>query len=67
MDNVRVYPDGAEVQSWTWWENGELRSMTDGKGRTESYAYDGLARLVSVTDEEGNTTKAYEYQYSNNE
>ena len=67
VDNVRVYPDGAEVQSWTWWENGELRSMTDGKGRTESYAYDGLARLVSVTDEEGNTTKAYEYQYSNNE
>ena len=67
VDNVRVYPDGAEVQSWTWWENGELRSMTDGKGRTESYVYDGLARLVSVTDEEGNTTKAYEYQYSNNE
>ena len=67
VDNVRVYPNGAEVQSWTWWENGELRSMTDGKGRTESYAYDGLARLVSVTDEEGNTTKAYEYQYSNNE
>ena len=60
VDNVRVYPDGADVRTWTWWPTGDLRSATDGKGVTESYGYDGLGRLTEVRDTEGNPVAGYQ-------
>ncbi|MBR5955523.1 MAG: RHS repeat-associated core domain-containing protein [Bacteroidales bacterium] len=61
IDNVRIYPSGAAVTSWTWTDSGDLSSVTDSKGLAESYEYDGMGRLVAVRDADGNKRTSYEY------
>ena len=61
IDNVRIYPEGADMKSYTWDDNNNLLSKTDASGRTESYEYDGMNRLVSVSDLNGNKLSSYEY------
>ena len=63
IDNVRVYPSDAAATNWTWTRSGELRSVTDGRGITESYEYDGMGRLIAVRDMDGKRRMSYEYQY----
>ena len=64
FDEVRIYPEGAEVETYTWWGDGNLRSRTDGRGVTESYEYDGLGRLTAVRDNAGHKVDGYEYRYA---
>ena len=61
IDNVRIYPEDADMKSYTWDDNNNLLSMTDASGRTVSYEYDGMDRLVSVSDLNGNKMSSYEY------
>lgn len=63
IDNVRVYPVGTEVTSWTWWPTGKLRSATNERGESVRYRYDCLDRLVSVIDKDGNPKTDYGYEY----
>lgn len=42
-----------------------MTSLTDPSGRTTYYEYDGLGRLKTVKDEDGNVLKTYDYQYQN--
>lgn len=64
FDEVRIYPVGAEVETYTWWTDGTLRSRTDGRGVTESYVYDALGRLVEVRDNDGHAVEGYDYHYA---
>lgn len=64
FDEVRIYPEGAQVETYTWWGDGNLRSRTDGRGVTESYEYDGLGRLTAVRDNAGHKVDGYEYRYA---
>ena len=64
FDEVRIYPVDAEVETYTWWPDGNLRSRTDGRGVTESYVYDALGRLVEVRDTDGHTVEGYDYHYA---
>ena len=61
IDNVRIYPENADMKSYTWDDRGNLLSMTDASGRTVSYKYDGMDRLVSVSDLNNNKLSSYEY------
>lgn len=65
FDEVRIYADGVQPETCTWWPDGNLRSRTDARGVTESYEYDGLGRLVRVTDNEGKKVAEYTYNYQN--
>ena len=66
IDNIRVYPAGSAVNSWTWWPTGLLRSETNQRGETVRYRYDGLGRLTEVIDNDGNSRTGYQYEYENN-
>ena len=62
IDNVRIYPSEAKATSWRWWiHTGSLQSVTDSNGMMESYEYDGMGRLVTVRDTDGNKKTSYEY------
>lgn len=65
FDEVRIYADGVQPETYTWWPDGNLRSRTDARGVTESYVYDGLGRLTGVYDNEGNKVEGYQYNYKN--
>ncbi|MCJ8208812.1 hypothetical protein MUY27_03775 [Mucilaginibacter sp. RS28] len=42
-----------------------MTSMTDAKGMTTYYEYDGFQRLINVKDKDGNIVKHYDYHYQN--
>lgn len=62
IDHVRVYPALAEVQSFTWYSNGNLRSDIDARGKVHVYEYDGLGRLIKVRDSDGCIKEDYDYK-----
>lgn len=64
FDEVRIYPVDAEVETYTWWPDGNLRSRTDGRGVTESFVYDAFGRLIEVRDTDGNRVEGYDYHYA---
>lgn len=65
IDHVRIYPLGSMPESYTWNDDGTLRSRTDSRGLTESYRYDGLGRLTGVYDNDGKKVEGYQYNYKN--
>lgn len=65
IDEVRVYPQNAQVTSYGYLPFIGMSRMTDGRGLTESYTYDGEQRLRSIADSEGNIRKTYRYHYQN--
>lgn len=65
IDEVRVYPQHAQVTSYGYLPFVGMSRMTDGRGLTESYAYDEFQRLRSVADHEGHIRKTYDYHYQN--
>lgn len=65
IDEIRVYPQGTQVTSYSYIPFVGMKSMTDGRGITESYGYDYYQRLRSVADNKGNLKKAYSYHYQN--
>ena len=65
IDHVRVYPLGSMPESYTWNDDGTLRSKTDSRGVTESYEYDPLGRLIFIRNNDGNYVEHYEYNYQN--
>lgn len=65
IDQIRVYPKGTFVESYTWDQYGNLSSRTDSRGVTEYYRYDGLGRLTGIYDNDGNKVEGYHYNYKN--
>lgn len=67
IDDIRIYPEDAEVMSFNYDGRGQITSRTDQRGYTYSYRYDAFGRLVSEHDTDWNTLKRYEYHYKNQE
>lgn len=63
IDNVRVYPKGEDVVSYTWFPGIGVRSSTDGAGKTASYDYDISGRLKAIYDTDENPVTGYYYHY----
>lgn len=67
IDDIRIYPEDAEVMSFNYDGTGQITSRTDQRGYTYSYGYDAFGRLVSEHDTDWNTLRSYEYHYKNQE
>ncbi|MBT1699194.1 hypothetical protein KK083_20020 [Fulvivirgaceae bacterium PWU4] len=65
IDDVRLHPAEAHMKTYTYDASGSMTSATDENHITAFYQYDGLGRLVTVKDEEGNIVKHNQYQYKN--
>ncbi len=63
IDNVRVFPEDAEVTSYTWIPYIGMSSSTDMRGRTTSYEYDSSGRLKCIKDNNGNIIRHYSVHY----
>lgn len=61
VDEVRLYPLGAEMNTFTYEPGIGRLSETTANGITTRYSYDSFGRLSKVMDREGNTLKLYTY------
>lgn len=64
LDEVRLYPVGAQVTSYTHDPLVGMTSQTGPDGRTIFYEYDGLGRLVRTRDEQGRILSQQQYHYA---
>ncbi len=67
VDNIRIYPEGSQIETYTYNSPGLLRSITDARGLSRSFTYDWDRRLKGTYDNDGNQETAYQYHYRNNE
>jgi YD repeat-containing protein len=63
LDEVRVYPAGALMTTYTYRPLAGMTSQMDANHVATYYEYDGLGRLQYVRDQDGNLLKTYEYNY----
>ncbi|WP_236943108.1 RHS repeat domain-containing protein [Hymenobacter sp. PAMC 26628] len=64
LDELRLYPVGAQLTSYTHDPLGGMTSQTDPTGRILTYEYDGLSRLIRVRDEQGHLLSQQQYHYA---
>ncbi|HSC38858.1 MAG TPA: hypothetical protein VLD19_13345, partial [Chitinophagaceae bacterium] len=65
IDEVRLYPQGAQMTSYTYIPLVGLSSTADANGEITYYEYDDFNRLKNVKDYQGNIIKNYRYNYTN--
>jgi hypothetical protein len=65
IDEVRLYPQDAAVNTSTYDPLLGKTSSCDAASRIQYFQYDYLGRLRLVKDENGNIVKMYEYNYKN--
>ncbi|EAY24079.1 hypothetical protein M23134_02699 [Microscilla marina ATCC 23134] len=63
IDEVRMYPEGAQMFTYTYDYVYGMTSSTDASGRAMHYVYDALGRLKLVKDHEQHIIKKYSYTY----
>jgi hypothetical protein len=63
LDDIRAYPAGAVMTTYTFLPFGMVGSVTDPNGSTESYSYDNMRRLQFVNDKDGNVIKKLGYHF----
>ncbi len=66
LDELRIYPVGSVMESFTYDPLNGITSRDDGAGSIIRYDYDNMGRLKTEKDIRGNTIKAYEYKYMGN-
>lgn len=64
IDELRLHPTGALVETYTYKQLRLLSSKTDPSGRVLYYEYDALGRLKTSRDEMGNILEHFEYNYA---
>lgn len=64
LDEVRLCPVGAQLETQTYDALRGMTSRTDPSGRTIVYEYDALGRLQRVRDEQGRIITEQEYKYA---
>ncbi len=63
MDEVRLYPKGAQMTTYTYDPLIGITSQCDINNRIIYYEYDGLGRLKTIRDENKNILKTLDYQF----
>jgi YD repeat-containing protein len=63
VDEVRLYPVGAMMTTYTYDPLVGQTSMTDAANNTTIYEYDGFNRLVTIRDDRGMLLKTYKYNF----
>jgi len=63
IDEVRLYPQGAQMTTYTYDPLIGLTSQCDANNLITYYEYDGFGRLKTVRDENKNIIKTLDYQY----
>lgn len=66
VDELRLYPVGAQMTSYTYKPLVGMISQTDPNGKVTYFMYDTQGRLQRVTDTDGNILKSYQYNYFDN-
>lgn len=64
VDELRLHPSDALMTTYTYRPQLGVDSETDTKNYTINYEYDGMGRLQTIKDEDGNILEHYEYNYS---
>ncbi|ELR70072.1 hypothetical protein C900_04069 [Fulvivirga imtechensis AK7] len=64
IDEIRVYPEGAEMTTYSYDLGVGVSTITDSNNVTSYYDYDDLGRVLEIKDDQGNILKKYKYQYS---
>jgi YD repeat-containing protein len=63
LQTLRSQLSGALVSIYTYLPGVGMTSETDPRGRVTYYQYDSFERLLSITDNDGNIIKTFNYQY----
>ena len=63
IDELRLCPTGARMTTLTMDGLGGTTSQTDPSGRTTTYEYDALGRLLRTRDEQGRILSQQQYHY----
>ena len=63
IDEVRFYPEGSTMTTYTYDPLIGMTSSTDENNLTTTYDYDTFGRLKQVKDNKGNILKSYDYNY----
>lgn len=66
LDEVRLFPKGSQMQSFSYDPVYGVTDMVDANGQPSKYIYDSFGRLITVKDHDGNIQKKIEYNYKNN-
>ncbi len=66
VDEVRFYPYGAQVTTYTHDPLFGPTDITDFNNQSTKYQYDGFGRLERIKDFEGNVLQEYKYHFQNN-
>jgi len=67
VDEIRLYPKGALMTTYTYIPLIGITSKTDSNGNVSFYEYDNTGRLRRIKDKEGNIIKVLDYQYQSNQ
>jgi YD repeat-containing protein len=63
IDEVRMFPEGAQMKTFTYKPFIGPTTMNDPNNRVTFYSYDALDRLQLVKDQDGNVIKTFDYHY----
>lgn len=64
FDDLRFYPAGAQITTYTYDPLIGMNSSSDPKGEVSYYEYDSFQRLKNVRDKDNNILKNYCYNYA---
>lgn len=64
IDELRIYPVGAVMSSYTYSPLAGITSMNDANNKITYYQYDNISRLKNIRDQDRNITKNLFYNYA---
>ncbi len=64
-DEIRIYPENAQITTYTYDPVYGMITATDQKNKTTHYEYDDMGRLKYIRDFDDNIIESYDYHYAN--